>query len=118
MDEDIVNELRDWAQIIEGVQGKAKLVMLSGEMFTEAANEIEKLRKTIAGMEETIEELEAVACDIDHLANDLYHGLICGEPACFRYLDALELWKIRNLPEEELTVQEHYFVDHKRCDEL
>lgn len=44
MDDDIVNELRDWAYITNNVQGKATLVMLSGEIFTDAADEIERLR--------------------------------------------------------------------------
>lgn len=48
MDENIVTELRDWAHIIEGIKGKATMVMLSGELFTEAADEIERLRTEIA----------------------------------------------------------------------
>lgn len=44
MDEDIVQELRAWAYIVNGVQGKATIMMLSGDIFAEAADEIERLR--------------------------------------------------------------------------
>jgi len=47
MTDDIVQELRDWAMITEEVQGKAVLSMLSGQIFTEAANEIERLRSSV-----------------------------------------------------------------------
>lgn len=44
---DIVQELFDWAFICNESQGKAHVVMLSGAVFEEAAEEIIKLRKTI-----------------------------------------------------------------------
>lgn len=43
--EDIVEELLDWADIIERSQGKASLIILSGEVYRAAAEEIIKLRK-------------------------------------------------------------------------
>lgn len=50
MDNDIVQELRDLALITEEVQGKAIFSMLSGEIFSSAADEIEQLRSEINGM--------------------------------------------------------------------
>jgi len=47
MTDDIVQKLRDWAMVTEEVQGKAVLSMLSGQIFTEAANEIERLRSFV-----------------------------------------------------------------------
>ena len=44
MADDIVTELRDWAAITDEAQGKAILVMLSGQVFADAADEIERLR--------------------------------------------------------------------------
>lgn len=44
---DIVEELHDWAFICNESQGKARVVMLSGAIFEEAAEEITKLKKTI-----------------------------------------------------------------------
>lgn len=43
--DDIVTELRDWAAITDEAQGEAAVAMLSGRVFTEAADEIERLRK-------------------------------------------------------------------------
>ncbi len=42
--DDIVQELRDWECIIDGVQGKAVVMMLSGAVYATAADEIERLR--------------------------------------------------------------------------
>lgn len=43
-EQDIVEELNDWAFITDEVQGKAMMVMLSGEVFRDAAQEIQTLR--------------------------------------------------------------------------
>jgi hypothetical protein len=43
--QDIVQELYDWADIIDGVQGKANVVMLSSAVFVDAAAEITLLRE-------------------------------------------------------------------------
>jgi hypothetical protein len=45
--QDIVQELHDWADIIDGafLQGKANVVMLSGAVFVDAAAEITLLRE-------------------------------------------------------------------------
>ena len=45
LNDDIVKQLQDWAYIIDGIQGQAQLVMLSGIVFTEAAEEIQRLRE-------------------------------------------------------------------------
>ena len=47
-EDDIVTELRDWATIVDGVQGKAMIAMLSGSIFAEAADEIEQLEAELA----------------------------------------------------------------------
>lgn len=47
-EQDIVQELEDWAFITDGVQGKAMMVMLSGEVFRDAAQEIKTLRTALA----------------------------------------------------------------------
>lgn len=44
MTDDIVTELRDWAAITDAPKGKVAVVMLSGQVFTDAADEIERLR--------------------------------------------------------------------------
>ena len=42
-EEDLVQELRNWQAIIDEAQGKVTVVMLSGEVFGAAADEIERL---------------------------------------------------------------------------
>jgi hypothetical protein len=44
---DILESLKDMAYIIDQFQGKAVVTMLSGSIFNEAADEIEKLQKEI-----------------------------------------------------------------------
>jgi hypothetical protein len=48
VDEDLVQSLRDMAFIIDESQGAAVVAMLSGDMFKEAADEIEQLRAALA----------------------------------------------------------------------
>ena len=48
MRDDLVQELRDWANLIDEIQGKAILSMLSGEVHRAAADRIEALEKEIA----------------------------------------------------------------------
>lgn len=43
-DEDLVQTLRNWAEIVDLSQGKAVVVMISGDVFAEAADEVERLR--------------------------------------------------------------------------
>lgn len=52
-DRDIVDELVDWAEIIDGAQGRAVVVLLSGDVHREAAAEIKRLRAVIESYEET-----------------------------------------------------------------
>lgn len=47
-DEDIVQRLRDWAAIIDATKDRAAVVMLSGQTYVEAADEIERLREQLA----------------------------------------------------------------------
>ena len=62
--DDFVKELRDWAHIADNIQGVAKLVMLSGEIFTEAADEIEQLR---IGYQQATNELERATSELIEL---------------------------------------------------
>lgn len=48
--EDIVEELLDWADIIDKSQGRASVIMLSGEVYRAAAEEILKLREASADL--------------------------------------------------------------------
>lgn len=49
-DQDIVEELLDWADIIDKSQGRASVIMLSGEVYRAAAEEILKLREASADL--------------------------------------------------------------------
>lgn len=48
--QDIVEELLDWADIIDKSQGRASVIMLSGEVYRVAAEEILKLREASADL--------------------------------------------------------------------
>lgn len=58
MADDIVKELKDWAFIVDGVQGKASVMMLSGEIFSEAADEIERLRNTLTVIADAVKSID------------------------------------------------------------
>ena len=58
---DIVRELHDWASIIDGVQGKAYVFMLSGDVHQAAADEIERLRAELFEARLKIRQLELTA---------------------------------------------------------
>ena len=45
--QDIVQDLRDWSYIVEMSRDKCAVTMLSGDIFDEAANEIERLRSSV-----------------------------------------------------------------------
>ena len=45
--DDIVEELRDWGDIINGSKGSAVVVFVSGDFLHEAASEIERLQAEI-----------------------------------------------------------------------
>jgi hypothetical protein len=47
--EDIVDELRAFAFIVDKAQGVAEVKMLSGSIFLQAAEEIERLREALGG---------------------------------------------------------------------
>jgi hypothetical protein len=73
MDEDIVDNLRSMAYIIDESRGKAVVTMLSGNMFNEAADEIELLRA---------------------ICNDLYHDLTCTEQFCRLCSEGAQKWNL------------------------
>lgn len=47
MHEDIVEVLRDFAFVVDNIQGKAQIMMLSGDIFNESADEIDRLRAEV-----------------------------------------------------------------------
>jgi hypothetical protein len=98
--ENIENELRNWAQNINDIQGIAALLALSGAILTEAADEIERLKKENKNITEQMDEQVDITEYLDSLANDLYHALVCTNPQCPRREFAIEEWESRNLPEE------------------
>ena len=80
--DDIVEYLRDFAEIVEKSKGDAVVVMLSGDIFIEAAEEIERLtqernrwRATASGLLEDIsnaeDEIESLETQIRSLHLDL-----------------------------------------------
>lgn len=44
---DIVEELRNWAFVVDKSQSVALVMILSGDVFADAANEIERLRAIV-----------------------------------------------------------------------
>lgn len=56
MTDDIVQQLRDWAYIIEESRDKFAVTMLSGDIFDDAANEIERLRSSVVLCPECIKK--------------------------------------------------------------
>lgn len=50
--EDICEDLRNFAYIVDSSAGLASLVMLDGSIFSEAADEIESLRLRLKSFEE------------------------------------------------------------------
>jgi len=56
MTDDIVQQLRDWAYIIEESRDNFAVTMLSGDIFHDAANEIERLRSSVVLCSECIKK--------------------------------------------------------------
>jgi hypothetical protein len=52
--DDIVERLRDFAEIVEQSKGEAVMVMLSGDVFVEAVDKIERLQDAIDTVLEAI----------------------------------------------------------------
>ena len=52
--DDIVQELNDWADIIDGTKGNAHLVMLNSAIYREAAQEIQNLRTALTILQEQL----------------------------------------------------------------
>lgn len=48
MSDDIVVQLQDWAHIVDNSANRAWVVILSGEVFSQASAEIEQLRAEVA----------------------------------------------------------------------
>ena len=55
--DDVVSRLRDFAEIVQHSQGQAVMVMLSGDIFVEAADEIEVLRFLCNQLGDTLQTL-------------------------------------------------------------
>lgn len=58
---DIVEELHNWAHIVDGVQGKALVWMLNGSVFVDAAGEIINLRAEIVRLQAAGDEMADAA---------------------------------------------------------
>jgi hypothetical protein len=54
---DLIEDLRSWQFICDNIEGEAFLIMKSGRIFKQAADEIERLLSVIADMEESIPKL-------------------------------------------------------------
>lgn len=54
MADDIVQELNDWAYIIDKTHGKAHVVFISSDLFKDAANEIIKIQSALLLMAGTL----------------------------------------------------------------
>lgn len=74
-EENLVDNLRDMAYIIDESQGKAVVTMLSGSMFNEAADEIERLREEVDEERQTSNLFESLAAEsaeeINRLTQDV-----------------------------------------------
>lgn len=70
MIDDISSELRDWAFIVDETIGKAHVVMLSGSVFSKAADEIDRLRSLIDGVNNIHHKIKVrVDGEIDEMCN-------------------------------------------------
>lgn len=63
-DGDIAENLRAFGEIVDGIQGKAILTMLSGDIFIEAADEIDYLRQMCEELAHALTCHEF--CTLDH----------------------------------------------------
>ena len=52
----VVQDLRDWAYIVDESQGKAHVGMLSGALFRDAADEIERLSDENSALRKAVGE--------------------------------------------------------------
>lgn len=50
---DLVYELRTWATLLDEATGRAQVTFMSGCVFTDAANEIERLRAELKAAQDT-----------------------------------------------------------------
>jgi hypothetical protein len=70
--EDLVESLRDMASIIDESQGTAVVAMLSGDMFSEAADEIARLRHELSTVHDAIDTMEErCTAGIDRLQEEI-----------------------------------------------
>jgi hypothetical protein len=64
-DVDIASDLRFWAELVDTATNNAErplvVIMLSGEVFAEAATEIERLRSTVIELRAEVQRLQCVA---------------------------------------------------------
>jgi hypothetical protein len=70
--DDIVDDLRTFALIADEAMGKAMVVMLAGEIFHQAAAEIEELRK---------------------ICQMLAHDVECPDPGCDQCGQGFDAWQ-------------------------
>jgi len=65
VDVDIASDLRFWAELVDTATNNAErplvVIMLSGEVFAEAATEIERLRSTVIELRAEVQRLQCVA---------------------------------------------------------
>lgn len=57
MIDDIVINLRDFAHIVDKLEDRARIIMVSGEVFSQAADEIERLREQVDYWKQVAEQL-------------------------------------------------------------
>jgi len=100
-DKNIVEDLRIMARVVDESQGEAAVTMLSGSLFDEAADEIERLttqrdqwQATAAGISQDIsnaeDELEDARIAIERLRNAGDH--LAASIRTGRWDDALDAW--------------------------
>lgn len=77
-EQDILDELRDWAVVADGVQGKATMLMLSGAVFSAAADEIERLHAECNHLHdaymEAYAELQIARQQVEQLTAQLWNA--------------------------------------------
>jgi hypothetical protein len=73
---DILQELRDFAYIIDESKGVAVVTMLESEIFSDAANEIERLRKEVESLNSALDDIADFVNDpqVDERIKDARDG--------------------------------------------
>jgi hypothetical protein len=71
--DDIVQELKDWQYIIGEVQGKAVVMMLSGAVFGEAADDIERLESEVKRLRAEVDVTSRLLDRFSNALDDIIH---------------------------------------------